>query len=297
VKCVVAAVPAWNARDRIAEVLDALAEQVTATVVVDNGSTDGTADWVAANRPSAILLRHDQNLGFSAAVNRAIDQAASLRPDALLLVNDDAVFAPGAVDLLAGALDREARAGAVSAKMLYRDRPGVINGTGGFFDASRGWAALRGEGEPDSGQYDDQLLVDYPSGAASLLRWAALLDVGPFDEDYFLYFEDTDWGLRSRASGWLTLYEPRAVVTHEGSAGTAADPARRRYYNVRNRLLLASRHATLRGRCVAWAETLCLLAKQPLRWPYQHRRRDAEAVFLGVQDHLRGRYGRGAVFG
>lgn len=294
---VIAVVPAWNARPRIARTIDVLLPEVEAVVVVDNGSEDGTGDWLAEHRPEVILVRHEVNLGYPAAVNRSIAEAEALEPGGLLLVNDDVVFDRGAVVTMSKVLSRYPAAAAVSAKMVYRARPGVLNGTGGRFDRDRGWAALRGEGEPDDGRYDDDVVVDYPSGAASLLRWSAVCDVGPLDEAYFLYFEDTDWGLRAGARGWHTRYEPRARAVHVGSAGTAGDPARRRYYNVRNRLLLASRYASRRGRVAAWRETLALAAKQPARRLYAKRRRDADAVLLGVRDHVRGTYGRSAAFG
>jgi GT2 family glycosyltransferase len=294
---VIAVVPTWNARARIGEVLERLCPQVEAVVVVDNGSTDGTADEVAATRPDVTCLANAENRGWPAAVNQGVARALATGAEGVLLVNDDAVFLRGAVADLARALHDEPVVGAASAHMTYRDRPDVLNGAGGTFDRARGHAALRGAGEMDLKQYADRPGVDYPSGAASLLRASTVEDVGPFDESYFLYFEDTDWGLRARQAGWLTVYVPTARVVHIGSAGTADDPARRRYYNVRNRLLLARRYATGRGRARAWWETIVLLARQPPRWLSASRRRDAEAVWYGVRDHLAGRYGRSERFG
>jgi hypothetical protein len=258
---------------------------------------DGGPSWVAAARPDVVLVTLAANAGYPAAVNRGFAEARRLAADAVLLVNDDAVFAPGSVGALSERLLADPSAAAVSAKMVYRDRPGILNGTGGIWCPTRGWAALRGAGEPDDGRYHDRPFVDYPSGAASLLRMTAVERVGPLDVRFFLYFEDADWGLRASALGWRTRYEPSALVTHVGSAGTAALPERRRYYNVRNRLLLAALHAPPRGKARAWLETAALAARQPARWPWPHRRVDAEAVALGIADHLRGRYGRSARFG
>lgn len=294
---VLAVVPCWNALDRLPSVLGALEGQVEATFVFDNRSTDGSAEWLRDRQPAELLRLAGTNLGFPAAVNAGLGEARRRGADAVLLVNDDAVFQPGAVEALAGRMLAEPSAGAVSARMLYRDRPGVLNGAGGRWWPRRARAALRGAGEPDRGQYDDLPEVDYPSGAASLLRMAAVDRVGGMDERFYLYFEDADWGLRARAAGWRTLYAPGAVALHVGSAGTAARPARRRYYNVRNRLLLASLHAPVGGHAWAWLETLWLAGRQPARWLWRWRRDDAEAVLAGVLDHVAGRYGRSTRFG
>jgi GT2 family glycosyltransferase len=272
-------------------------------VVVDNGSDDGSAEWLA--RPTVHssfgvpvhLIANTGNRGYPAAVNQALAVALADGATAVLLVNDDAVFGPGAVAALARALESSPDVGAASAHLVYRDRPGLLNGAGGVVDRRRAMAALRGSGEPDAGQYDALPAVDYPSGAAGLLARRALVATGPFDEAWYLYYEDADWGLRAAAAGWRTVYVPEARVLHLGSAGTARDPARRRYYNVRNRLRFAGRHGSLRGRCWVWGATLWLLAKQPLRWLSAARRRDAVAVVGAVADHLRRRYGRSARFG
>jgi GT2 family glycosyltransferase len=130
-----------------------------------------------------------------------------------------------------------------------------------------------------------------------LLRAEALAAVGGLDEAYFLYYEDADWGVRAARSGWRTRYVNAAVVRHAGWSGTRADPARRRYYNVRNRLGFARRHAPWRGRVWVYLATAALAARQPIRWLWPSRRRDAEAVLWAVADHLRGRYGRSRRFG
>ena len=294
---VIAVIPAWNARDRLTDVLEALTGQVSSVVVVDNGSRDGTASWLADCWPSVHTIANHRNEGYPVAVNQGVAWALADGADAVLLVNDDAVFRPGAVQCLAQAVNADEGLGAVTPLMLYRDRPGVINGTGGFFDPHRGRAALRGAGEPDLGQYDRQPDVDYPSGAAALLRREALHTVGELDEAFYLYFEDTDWGLRARHAGWRTEFVPGARVAHVGSASTADDPARRRYYNVRNRLYLARRHASWRGRAWTWLATLALLSKQPARWLFSWRRRDAEAVMWAVADYVGGRCGRSDRYG
>lgn len=294
---IVAVVPAWNARGRLATVLDAIEGQVAHTIVIDNGSDDGTAAWLAESRRKIETICNDHNLGYPAAVNQGLHRALDLGAEAAVLVNDDARFEEGAVATLSHTLGSDGSAAAANAKMLYEAWPTILNGTGGQWWPSRAWAALRGEGEVDRGQYDHLAVADYPSGAASLLRLATVAEVGLFDEEYFLYYEDVDWGLRCRREGWCIRYVPSAVVYHGGSSSTSGDAARRRYYNVRNRLRFAARHAPPWGQAYAWLSTAALMAKQPARWLLPSRRRDAQAVLFAVADHLRGRYGQSPTFG
>lgn len=324
---IIAVIPAWNARDRLTGVLAALADQVDGIVVVDNGSGDGTADALAAGGAHqagelvsnvggvgdggdvgdvgssndvgrldplrTTLIRNPDNRGYAEAVNQGIERALADGAAAVLLVNDDAIFEPGAVRALASALAAAPDVGAATAHLTYADRPDVLNGAGGSWWPHRARVGLRGSGEPDDGRYAAAPDVAYPSGAAALLRHEAIAAVGGMDERYRLYYEDADWGLRAQAAGWRTVYVPGAHVRHVGWAGTRSDPAKRRYYNVRNRLLFAREHAPLTGRLWAWGATAWLVGKQLMRWWWPSRRRDAEAVFAAVADHVRRRYGRG----
>jgi len=284
---IVAVVPAWQARERLAATLDALASQLAAIVVVDNGSTDGTADYVRDQRPTVTLIANADNRGYPAAVNQGIAASLGLGAEAVLVVNDDAVLAPGAVAALAQALAADPTAGAATARLLFADRPGVLNGAGGAIDWPRVRVGLRGAGEPDDGRYAAEAFADYPSGAAMLLRRAALEAVGDLDEAYFLYYEDADWGVRAVRAGWRTRYVHAAVAHHAGWSGTRDDPAKRRYYNVRNRLRFAQRYAPWYARLWVWLATLTLAARQPVRWFWPSRRADAEAVGRAILDHVR----------
>ena len=309
---IIAVIPAWNATLRLPMVLKALDGQVDGIVVVDNGSKDGTADLVATLRNERTLMGSEpgtsrssvapitlisnpDNRGYAEAINQGIERALADGATGVLLVNDDAIFGPGSVDALASAMVRSPDVGATTAHLTYADRPDVLNGAGGSWWPRRCRVGLRGSGEPDDGRYADATEVDYPSGAAALLRTETVRKIGGMDERYYLYYEDSDWGLRASKAGWRTVYVPEAKVSHIGWAGTRSDPARRRYYNVRNRLLFAREHAPWSGRLWVWGATNWLLMKQLARWTFPSRRRDAEAIFGSVLDHARGRYGRGRI--
>ncbi len=307
---IIALIPAWNARDRLPSVIESLAGQVDGVVVIDNGSADGTVEWLDALVDSergttpesgsttadlhVTLIRNLDNRGYAEAINQGIERALASGAAAVLLVNDDAIFQSGAVAALAAALVESSDVGATTAHLSYVDRPDVLNGAGGLWRPNRAQVGLRGSGEPDDGRYADAPGADYPSGAAALIKREAIDAVGGMDERYYLYYEDADWGLRARRAGWRTIYVPEAKVVHLGWAGTRSDPARRRYYNVRNRLLFAREHAPLIGRLWVSIATAYLLAKQIGRWWFPSRRRAAEAVLAGVVDNALRRYGRAA---
>ena len=210
-------IPSWNGRALLDTVLPSLELQRYRdfeTVVVDNGSADGTADHLRMRWPWAELVALPENLGFAAGVNRGIERA---RGDYVALVNNDVELHPSFLGELVAALDAAPRAAAATAKMLRFDDRGAIDGTG---DALR-WSGVvmpRGRGERDRGQYDEPAEVFSACGGAALYRRAAFEEVGPFDEAFFAQMEDVDWGFRARLLGYGCRYAPGAIAYHKGSA-------------------------------------------------------------------------------
>jgi GT2 family glycosyltransferase len=124
--------------------------------------------------------------------------------------------------------------------MLFYDRREVIDGAGDFTS----WYAVsapRGRGETDRGQYDAPEAVFSACGGAALYRRTALEAVGPFDEDFFAYAEDVDWGFRAQLAGWTCRYQPLAVAFHMGGATSARVPNLSRYLFFRNTLSMVAK--------------------------------------------------------
>ena len=200
----------------VGALLDSLAEQTAEhqTIVVDNGSTDGTADILAAHREVEIV-RSDRNLGFSAAVNLAAGRAEG---DSLVLVNDDCTCDEGFVEEIVAALDPAA--GVVMAAGVMRDaRDRRLIDTAGMeldptllvFDYLNG--------EPISILDDPGVPGPVgPSGAAAAFDRSAFAGAGGFDEALFAYWEDVDLVLRLRTSGGRCALAPKARGTHLHSA-------------------------------------------------------------------------------
>ncbi|WP_448629948.1 glycosyltransferase family 2 protein [Cellulomonas soli] len=170
-------------------------------------------------------------------------------PGHVVLLNNDARFAPDAVERLVETLEAPGneRVGAVTAKILLApadgSTPTTVNSTGNVLTrdgagTDRDWLT------PVGGESTDPEVFGFCGGAA-LLRREALLDVGGFDPELFLYYEDTDLSWRMRAAGWHVRYDARAVAEHDHAASSGADSPLFRYYNTRNSLLVVTRHAPL----------------------------------------------------
>jgi GT2 family glycosyltransferase len=210
-------IPSWNGRRWLDVILPSLERQRFRdfeTMVVDNGSTDGSVEHLRARWAwvQVIALRH--NFGFAAGVNRGIERA---RGEYVALVNNDMELHSDFLGELVAALDEARGSVAATAKMLgFEDRE-VIDGAGDMLRWS-GVVMPRGRGERDSGQYDTPAEVFSACGGAALYRRAAFDDVGLFDEAFFAQMEDVDWGLRARLLGYGCRYVPGAVAYHKGSA-------------------------------------------------------------------------------
>lgn len=253
----------WNGR----ELLPRCLEHVLASrwphgrlevVVVDNGSTDGSVDDWEARYPQVRLVRNGRNLGFAGGVNAGLTDLDDLW--GVALVNTDAFVEPDWLEHLGTALEADDQIGAAAPKILFaepddRGRP-VVNNVGNVLGPT--WELHdRGYGEPDDGRYDREEDVWGWCGAAVLLRRAYLDDVGRFDERLFMYAEDADLSWRGARRGWRYRYVPAARVhhLHRASSGGERTPLLD-YLNRRNRLVVVSRHAGLRGAAIAWARAV-----------------------------------------
>jgi GT2 family glycosyltransferase len=212
-------IPTYDGRELLDVVLPSiLAQQVGGgleIVVVDDGSTDGTSQHLAASWPRVRVVVQP-NAGVSAAMNRCLTEAGG---EYIALLNNDVELAPGFLELLAAELDARPEAGSACGKMLdYADRD-VIDGAGDVMRWS-GACWRRGHGERDRGQYDRREAVISACGGAAMYRRRAVQEVGPFDADFVAYLEDVDWGVRAQLRGWTCRYVPEARCFHLGSATT-----------------------------------------------------------------------------
>jgi GT2 family glycosyltransferase len=236
-------VPNFNGRRWLPGCLDSLAAQTLApseVVVVDNGSTDGSAA-LAAERPGVRVVELGRNLGFAAAANRGFAETAG---EGVALVNTDVVLAPDWLERMTGALGSAPDIGSVACKMVDLDEPAVLYDAGDVLRRD-GVCEQRGRFQADDGSFDAPGDVFAACAGAALYRRGAVLDVGGFDERFFMYLEDVDLGLRLRLAGWRCRYEP--VAARHAGQGSAPDAGQAAWRWVeRNTLLLAAKAFPLR---------------------------------------------------
>jgi len=227
----------WNRRDLLRACLCSLARQSTVsfeTIVVDNGSTDGSAE-MAEREFGARVIRNRENRGFCAANNQGI---AAARGEFIALLNNDAEAEPGWLEALHRACSFAPEVGMAASKILVWEDPRRIDKAGHLIFPD-GQNRGRGSGAQDQAQFDRAEEVLWPDGCAAMYRKDMLERIGGFDEDFFAYGDDAELGLRARIAGWKCLYAPDAVVRHHRGATLGQGSVRRLALIERNRVLLA----------------------------------------------------------
>jgi N-acetylglucosaminyl-diphospho-decaprenol L-rhamnosyltransferase len=255
----------------VRSILDETSAGLPDVVVVDNGSTDGSAQRLSAALPGVRVVAAPGNVGYARGANLGI--AATGAP-VVAVLNGDVELAPGVAAAMIAAIEADPRLGAVGPRVLNLDGsvyPSARSDPGLFVAAAHAVFGLVWRTNPWTRRYRQLDVdptrareVDWVSGAAVWLRREALDDVGGWDERYFMYMEDVDLCLRLRRAGWRVEYQPSGEVVHVQGASTSQRPYRmiaehhrsvwrfagRRYRGWR-RPLLVPLAAVLALRCLA----------------------------------------------
>lgn len=242
---VAAVIPSWNSVDLLPRCLDSLGRQDVPleTLVVDNGSADGTLELLRREGMPHVSL--PSNTGFAAAVNLG---AARVSAPLVLVLNADTVLEPGAVAALAEALAADPDLGGVQPRLLQLEEGGEMDvAAARLYSAGQrlscdGRAFEAGAGEEQGEASARPREVFGVCGAACLLRRELFDDLGGYDERFFAFYEDVDLNVRARIAGWRFGYVPDAVVWHLGNASWLAQAPRPSAWNAR--LVARNRLAT-----------------------------------------------------
>jgi GT2 family glycosyltransferase len=283
--------------NRRADTLECLASLRASTyrrvkiLLLDNQSTDGTVAAVSASFPEVQIVNLEQNRGYAGNNNVGIQLAMKQGADWVFVLNEDIVLAPDCLEHLVVKGESDPGIGIVGPMVYHHDEPGIIQSAGGGF--SQAWEGFHfGQNEPDTGRFREPHEVQWISGCAILVRRGVIDAVGAIDERFFIYWEETEWCLRAGLAGWRLYHVPEAKIWHKGVQRDYRPKPSVTYYSTRNRfLMLATHRAPLRAWTTAWVQILRTLASWSIRPKWRHKRDHRDAMWHGVTDFLRHRFG------
>ncbi|MBM3262399.1 MAG: glycosyltransferase family 2 protein [candidate division Zixibacteria bacterium] len=222
----------WNRKEYLARCFEAVLTQRypnIETILVDNGSHDGSVELVKERFPNVRLIALDTNRGFAQANNIGISASSGVF---VMTLNNDTQMAPDCISTLVEALEGHPEIYACAPKIISFDEPPLIVNAG--IGAKDHMPTDRGGGEPDDGRYDRVEEVFGPNAGAGLYRRMVFETLGGFDEDFFAYYEDVDLAWRARLAGWKCLYIPSAVCRHVSGGTSKSLPFFTEYHLFRN---------------------------------------------------------------
>ncbi|MFH1454652.1 MAG: glycosyltransferase family 2 protein [Armatimonadota bacterium] len=203
----------WNGKEYLARCFDSLRNQSFRdfeVYMIDNGSYDGSVDFVRKNYPEIKIITLKENVGFARGVNKGIKSSAG---EFIALLNNDTEVESKWLEELYSGIREDSKIGICASKMLFYYKKDIINAAGDMYRAD-GVPDNIGIGEKDVGQYNEKRFVFGACAGAALYRRAMFEDIGLFDEDYFEAVEDADLSFRAQLRGYKCLYNPKAVVYH-----------------------------------------------------------------------------------
>lgn len=182
-------------------------------LVVDNASTDGTENWAAESHPEISYFRIAEQISFAKAINYGVEQAQG---EYILLLNPDTKLEADAVAKMYERIGDSADCAAVAAKIKFLWAPGFLNGLGNRVGAFS-WGEDIGLGHLDLGQFDGWDELPSSCFAAAMISKRIWGEVGPADEKFPMYYEDSEWSYRARGKGYRILAAPEAIIYHSFS--------------------------------------------------------------------------------
>jgi GT2 family glycosyltransferase len=263
-------------------------------LVVDNGSTDGSPILVRDQFPHVIVLRNQENLGFTGANNLGIRWAMNRGADYVLLLNNDTEVEPDFLRLMVAVTESDPTIGAAGPLIYYHSQPTIIWSAGGIIEW-HGRTRMIELDQPDKGQLGKgHRRVDYVTGCALLIKTVVLSQVGLLDDRFFAYYEETELCYRIRQAGFKIVNVSESKIWHKIPLDKRDSSPQICYYMARNRLLYLK---TTGASPLAWlytvfAEYLRALVNWSLRPKWRSRKGHRKMMIRALLDAFLGRWGR-----
>jgi GT2 family glycosyltransferase len=299
---VCAIIVTWNKKNDVMRLLDQLKDiyyppDKLEILVVDNHSSDGTAEAIASAYPEVILIRNQENLGGTGGFNTGMRWVLENRPECefLWLLDNDVLVDKKALISLVRVMNKNPRAAICGSKIMDIDVPDRLIEIGAFIDYSTGDIRTNVPDPALLSNPDAVFEVDYVAACSLLARTAYIKDAGLWHEAFFIYWDDMEWGARFKSLGYQVLASNASIVWHPSWAGRTSDGSEiwRCYYRSRNALAFFNHYSG------GGMKRRLLLAKMLLRF-MRFATGDAirsysalsEAYFRGIRDFFAGSYGK-----
>ncbi len=212
-------------------------------VVVDNGSRDGTADYVKERFPDALMLRIEDNRGYSGGFNVGLEYAfRDLGADYALVTNNDVKADSGVVSALVNVARQDESIGFVTGKVFYYDHPDILQTVGKSEDPVRWNGGSIGRGQKDEGQFEEIVERPFADDVFTLVSRPLYDAVGGYDPEFFLQCEEYDWQARAKSSGFRVMYTPHARIWHKESMTIGKTSPLKAFYDARNPMIVIMKH-------------------------------------------------------
>lgn len=257
----------WNGYHYTKACLESL-ERITypnyETIIVDNGSTDGSVPRLREDFPRHQILVNPVNLGFARGHNTGIRRALENGADYVLLLSNDFLVAPGFLEPAVALAESDAKIGMIGGKIYLLEEPGYLWYAGGRVSRLRGMVKVYGAHQKDRGQHERIRRISFVSGAKMLIKRAVLESVGLLPEEYFFGIEEWDYSVAVQRAGYHLYYVPGFVSYHK--VGGSSSQARPKYLYGwwRGRLIFQEKYCPIGFSAWKWG---CLLGHLILgRW-------------------------------
>lgn len=288
----------WNGWQDTLECLESVKKinyQNYRMIVIDNGSTNESVEKISGyikEFKNFELLVQKENLGFTGGNNLGIKYALENGADYVLLLNNDTTVDENFLSELAVAAEKFKTAGLLGPKIYFYNNPKKIWFAGGNISPYAIKGTHIGLNETDNGQHDLVKKADYLTGCCLLIKKETIDKIGFLDEDYFLYYEDTDYSWRARKAGLDCVFVPQSKIWHKCSAVAGEGSLSYIYYHTRNGLALIRKNGSYSARLFLHFKVVAKLGKQIFKLIFSPSKRIwVKGILLGIEDFYLGRMG------
>jgi len=259
-------------------------------VVVDNGSIDGSVEYLRKRYPEIEYISNQENVGFAGGNNAGIEYAMAKKCGYIYLLNNDTEVDPNFLSTIIAVAESDPKIGIAGSSVFYFTSPDIVWYAGGYANWLSGDIVDPRVGKRlgiDLPRLED---VDEVAGAGMLVRRKVIEDIGMLDPRFFIYYEETDWCQRAKKAGWRVVWVPESKIWHKVSMTFGELSPVMVYFMTRNRWLFMRKHCQY---FILFAAHYFLRsAKRFLEFQRQGQPMLQRAIVFGVRDAVLGRYGK-----